>query len=282
MFGLVPWFDSDKRWVQMPPDGNARDFHAEFGLFDDLAIFSASLRGRKHRLLGKANEDAFWVRYVASDRANYLVVALCDGLSSAEFSDEISRWTAARVSQRVAVGLLALKEISEKSIVDVISSAVLMAQDDLLKRKITSKTGDPANLATTLTVAAIPSKDFDAPAVFAYIGDSPSFLRDEETWVQISLQETEKEVQTSATDAFPIIAKCRFVTPSLRSGDVILMTSDGIGNYIARHGRNLQLGEYLLRRWEKPRDEIELLADLSFDLRSADDDRTAIAVWMGV
>lgn len=281
-FAGVAWYDTVKRWVQLPGGAAARDIECDFGLAGDLVVFGASLRGRKHRLLGKPNEDAFALRHVGEGENTFLIVVLCDGLSSAEHSDWSAPWTASRVADSIGRSLLAAEISSAVLIREAIKQAVSGAKTEILS--ITARRGiaDPTSLATTLTVGVLQSAPIpNKLGMFAYIGDSPAFLWESRRWVRIALEEGISEVQSSATDAFPIVDQCRFIEPALRDRDFLLLTSDGIGNYISRNGENLQLGDRIGRRWENPRDEIELIGDLSFDLRSADDDRTAVAIWVG-
>lgn len=280
-FGGVAWFDTSKRWVQLPTDAAGRDIQADFGVYHDVAVFAGTIRGRKHKLLGRPNEDAFAVRLVEFASGPFVVVVLCDGLSSASSSHWSSSWAAGNVAERIIAHLAATADLSDGVLSDAISTSIVEARDQLIQERV-SDTVPIADFATTLTVAVLPAKSFeDGPAVVGYIGDSPAFIREPDHWLQIALHTVEADVQSSATDAFPLVVECRFVSPALRRGDVILVTSDGVGNYLSRGNRDLQLGEYIAKRWATPRDEVELLADLGFDLRSADDDRTIVALWMG-
>jgi hypothetical protein len=65
----------------------------------------------------------------------------------------------------------------------------------------------------------------------------------------------------------------------LKPGECILMTSDGVGNFILRNGMTLALGNYLSTRWNNPIGILSFLNQLNFDLPTADDDRTAVAFW---
>jgi len=55
--------------------------------------------------------------------------------------------------------------------------------------------------------------------------------------------------------------------------------SDGVGNFIQNKSVPLRLGQHLAEVWKTPRDIPTLVRDVSFDLRSADDDRTVILCW---
>jgi serine/threonine protein phosphatase PrpC len=281
-FGGVDWFDAEKRWVQLPGDSSSRDIQADFGVFHSVAVFAATIRGRKHRLLGRPNEDAFAIRHVEVASRAFVVVVLCDGLSSAALSHWSSSWSALEVADRIIGHFSDVTSLSDGVLSEIIARSILDAKEQLVKERVTDATpiGD---FATTLTVAVVPAHSIeDGPAVVGYIGDSPAFIREPDHWLQIALHTAEADVQSSATEAFPLVDKCRFVSPALRQGDVLLVTSDGVGNYLSRGNRDLQLGEYIAKQWATPRDEVELLADLSFDLRSADDDRTVVALWLGV
>jgi hypothetical protein len=65
----------------------------------------------------------------------------------------------------------------------------------------------------------------------------------------------------------------------MANDDAIVITSDGVGNFLMQGGNKLALGDFLQTQWRRPLGVLSFLSHLSFDLRSADDDRTAVVVW---
>ena len=65
----------------------------------------------------------------------------------------------------------------------------------------------------------------------------------------------------------------------VRKDAVLVAMSDGVGNFLSANGRQTLLGDYLAEQWSTPVNMSTFINDVSFDLKSADDDRTVIAVW---
>ena len=71
----------------------------------------------------------------------------------------------------------------------------------------------------------------------------------------------------------------RFTTVVIDEQDVIIATSDGVGNFLNVRGGQTLLGSYLAEQWIRPVNLPTFINDVGFDLRSADDDRTVVAIW---
>lgn len=285
-FSGVNWFDKSKRWCLIPHSKIARDIQSDYGVVDDVTIIAGSLRGRKHRVVGDPNEDAYAISIAETADATFLIAVVCDGLSSASQSAWSAPATADLVAQHARKNILSQTVTDQQSIQIAMQEAVksaLTSLDKMAKTELDmSVIGNEAHFATTLTYIVIPTKySPDSRVHCGYIGDSTAFLWQKPTWTPMLLNTEEKEIQSSVTEAFPISTSPTQINLQIETGDRFLLTSDGVGNYIARDGQNLLLGDYVADKWASPVDEIEFLKDLSFDIRSADDDRTTIALWVG-
>lgn len=285
-FSGVNWFDKSKRWCLIPHSKIARDIQSDYGVVDDVTIIAGSLRGRKHRVVGDPNEDAYAISIAETADATFLIAVVCDGLSSASQSAWSAPATADLVAQHARINLLAQTVVNQQSIQLAMLEAVrssLKSLDEMAKTELSmSVLGNEAHFATTLTYIVVPTKySADSQVHCGYIGDSTAFLWQKPTWWPMLLNTKEREIQSSVTEAFPISTTPTPIDFQIEIGDRFLLTSDGVGNYIARDGQNLLLGDYIADKWATPVDELDFLKDLSFDIRSADDDRTIIALWVG-
>jgi hypothetical protein len=99
-------------------------------------------------------------------------------------------------------------------------------------------------------------------------------------WRKVSPPDIDSgDILDTKTHAFPRHTECALVDDVLAQGECVLMTSDGVGNFILRNGLTLALGGYLSTRWNAPIGVLTFLNQLNFDLTTADDDRTAVAFW---
>ena len=62
---------------------------------------------------------------------------------------------------------------------------------------------------------------------------------------------------------------------TLRPGEALVLASAGLGTPV----RETPVGTYLAQAWAEPPGPVTYLHQLQFDLRSFDDDRTAVVVW---
>jgi len=87
------------------------------------------------------------------------------------------------------------------------------------------------------------------------------------------------ELVNPATAAFPGSIAVAIDEITLIEGDVLAAMSDGVGNFINVRGSQTTLGSYLAQQWSTPVNMATFVNDVSFDMKSADDDRTVVAIW---
>jgi len=63
-------------------------------------------------------------------------------------------------------------------------------------------------------------------------------------------------------------------------GSAVLLSSDGVGNFIRFNDQMTSLGLDLAQKWSQPVGLLDFVRDVSFETQSADDDRTAAVVWV--
>jgi len=293
-FARHDWWDKDREWCQVSPFGMSSDVVCDIGTAGSLAIAAASLRGHKHKVSSEPCQDAFNLRVTTSKAGrNYLIAVLCDGMSSAKYSD----YGARRTSQLLALGIAAAIEdneiISDQTIESVLPDVFKYCKDNLIPQK-RNQYGAPSVLIrdavgsdfnTTVTFLIIPTdtkSEEKVEMIIGSIGDSAVFVLDNSTgsWSESAKLELNSEILNPATSAFPATFEARVSTVSVETSDLVIATSDGVGNFISVRGTQTLLGNYLAKQWAQPVNLPTFINDVGFDLKSADDDRTVIAIWL--
>jgi serine/threonine protein phosphatase PrpC len=277
-FGSADWWDTDW-WPLEASDG---DIVADFATIGDFAVAGTTLRGNKHRLGGDPGEDSFHLRRATSPSGEAAVcIAVCDGVGSASRSRHGARWLARAATARLAIAVATCDRstpLSEPSTREAIAAAVVDVRELAERRNI-----DLAALQTTLAFAVVMNSDKPgARAVVGQIGDSPVFIGTNDGLVPaISSNEVDGPILSTAThDAISAAPEAlRVSVVHLSPGDRLLACSDGIGNFLWSPSGTLDLGHHLAATLRAPVPQLEFVRQVSFDLRSADDDRTLVVLW---
>ena len=294
--GSADWWDvsPNRGWFKLTSSGLSADYICDAGTIGETAVAAGSMRGWKHQLRGEQNEDSFYVG-AATDRngKQYVVAVLADGLSSASQSGYGSR----RVTQMVGRGISSRIETAssvDKSWIDPELAGVLAVAAQRIGSYHTSDYGAPVvestelgerDVLVTLTVAIVEagvSESGSRHAVVGFIGDSPCFVLGPDGWEKKTAVDPSEEIVENRTRAFPIDKMCSTSEFDVSLDQVICLFSDGVGNFIGHGDQKLAVGEFLRSQWQKPVNLLTFLNHLSFNMNSADDDRTAIAIWPAV
>lgn len=274
-FGAAAWWRSG--WWPLTATGDARDVLSDVGTIGDLAVAAVTSRGHKHRLDGTPCQDAFHLRSADSPSGSFAVVAVCDGVGSAPQSHLGSQRLSRTITLQLAERLERGDDDPDRLLADALASSVAQIADWAASRGVRMR-----DLETTLTVALVPAAtNATSEAIIAWIGDSPAFLGRATKWLPLTRTGATEAVASSATrgtlTADPEVLEVRRVP--LQPGERLLLCSDGIGAFIGDEAANLALGEHLGRTLASPCDLTELVRQTTFDLRSADDDRTLAVIW---
>ena len=287
-FGSQPWH-SEKNWWKAPSSGEANDVRAQFSTLDHLACAAVSLRGNKHRLEGSVNQDSFSVVSVTSkDNERFLVIAVCDGMGSARFSSYAARTASSACTALLSQGL----RMAGRDMFEILGETSPTLVREIRKRVTEFRAGEfdaPTSkmsadligqLQTTLSFAVIGPSDFEEMQVLTgWIGDSPVYCIREGNWVSGTRPPDGEGLHSSAADGLMTTEDLLMRYDTLSRGDSLLICTDGVGNFLEHNGAMTSLGQDLRHRWEQPPERLEFIRDLSFEIQSADDDRTAVMVW---
>jgi hypothetical protein len=109
----------------------------------------------------------------------------------------------------------------------------------------------------------------------ARVGDSPAFVLAFGEFRAL-FDDRAGELADSTTDSLPGPAgPAERVSGVLAPGQALVLASDGVGVPV----RETEAGEYLARAWAEPPGPVTYLHQLQFNLKSFDDDRTAVGIW---
>jgi serine/threonine protein phosphatase PrpC len=297
-FGKNDWW-SLSDWHKITASGFSCDVVCDAGTAGELAIAGVSIRGHKHRVDGSPNEDSFAVRIAnGGDGCEYAVLVVCDGLSSAKHSAYAARRTSTLVADMLSrvianadftierfklVISTCLKEFVVPELISWPNPSGELSLPAFGCPDIRSSEVSTSELLVTLTIAIVPTKNGPKGAsdiLLATIGDSPALILTQKgEWVRPEYSVGDDGVLTTTTAAFPKNSDIAVSEVVLYEGDCLCLMSDGVGNFVKNRNEPLRLGKHLAQVWKTPRDIPTLIRDVSFDLRSADDDRTVILCW---
>lgn len=286
------WWDPKVEWCQLSPLGMTNDVSCDMGTFGSSAVAAVSLRGNKHKVDAKPCQDAFNVQSATDmSGSKYVVSVLCDGMSSARYS----HYGARRTSQVLSDELCRMIENSKFIDIDFVNSKIENVLEFCRKKVVPTEVDlygasgiDPNDVGdsdfnTTVTFLIAPSStsETNSKAIVGCIGDSPVFILHGPlgVWEQIGVAGSADELVNPATAAFPGSIAIAVDEIEIREGDVLVAMSDGVGNFINVRGNQTLLGTYLAKQWSTPINLATFVNDVSFDMKSADDDRTVITIW---
>ena len=262
------------------------------GVVGPVQLRAVSLRGIGHRVAGTPRQDEMAVDIAGPD-ANWLVVAVADGVSAGARSHIASRLVARR-GVRLLVEHLATSgpdTIDWDGLVGTLAGAIVVQgrreqEDDTLDARAVA-----ADMATTVAFAivpVVPDGDGDGHEAKALrtcivlpIGDTSVWvLRAGTAWSSVTaIKNAGSDVASSATAALPLLPPAALVptTVTVAEDDVLFVLSDGVGDPLGDGSG--EVGEVLARLWAQPPNKFEFAAEVDFGRRSHTDDRTAVGLW---
>jgi Protein phosphatase 2C len=232
----------------------------EAGRVGALEVRAASTRGTSHRYDGVVRQDAVGVTEVAGQ---YVLAAVADGVGAAADAHQGAGLAVRHALDHLATAL----RDADLSRVDL--GGALQAAD----RAVRAAGPEPRRRSTTLTVAVVST----GPATrfrLARVGDSPGFLLTDGAFLPL-FDERDGFLIDAGTDCLPSPRRVERADGALRAGQALVLASDGVGIPV----RETQAGVYLAEAWAEPPGPVTYLHQLQFDLRSYDDDRTAVVMW---
>ena len=285
-FGSSPWWS--RGWWRITPEGSGRDIACDAGTAGSLAAAAVSLRGHKHRLDAAPNDDAFSLRTGSSVGGDeWLIGCVCDGVGSAARAHEGSQLVATTFTDALAELCGRPEWADGNPTSDTLVSTVGAVRNQVAEQLGTDLAGLDA-FETTLTFIAVPTlRSHESPrrALIGWTGDSPALILQAGTWKDPTGALVEDAPGPSSTRTAGFLSNDRlegFLSVELGPDDVVMLCSDGVGAFVTDGATNRRYGSTLAEVIGQPVDVLHLLNLLAFDMRSADDDRTALFVWQDV
>ena len=289
-FASKDWWSSD--WWLLDKQGHSNDVKCDVGTVGDLAAAAASVRGNTHRYDGTRCEDSFCLAAGSTgNKDQFLVAVIGDGIGSAKFSaygssratDLFATKLASQLSDSEELEREVVETAAKQLLTDVRKAVRSWTANDYLAPTRPPDDVDPSALETTLSFAVIPAQvknnKHSRRFYWGAIGDSPIFKLSVEGWEKVSTG-ADGEVLDSATQALHSATGVVTGTGSIANNEVLILVSDGVGNFLTSANETLTVGRELARRWLRPVKIEPFVSDLMFDFRSADDDRTAVVCWL--
>lgn len=222
-----------------------------------LEIRAASMRGATHRSRGEVRQDAVGVTELGG---RYVLAAVADGVGEASHAHR-----GAQLAVRHALGYLmwALPG-TDLDLVDMVGA--LRKADDAVR----GAGPEPERRATTLTIAVVElgwaGQGHRYRAV--RVGDSPALVLTGGVFLPLFAKRERGEDRLPSPRG-----PADGVRGVLRAGEALVLATGGLGM------RETPVSTYLAQAWAEPPGPVTYLHHLQFDLRSFDDDRTAVVVW---
>lgn len=280
-FSSAPWWE--RGWWRLAPGGAARDVACDAGTLGTLGAAAVSLRGQKHRLDAAPNDDAFALcAGTGPDGTDWLIGCVCDGVGSAARASEGARFVAERFANALA-DLCATPEWADGAP----GRSALDGVADLVRRDLALHFSIPPNdlatFETTLTFVAVEATTTgQRRALLGWTGDSPALVLRDGGWQDATGAAEESNAGPASTRTAGFLTHGVLegaITLTLEADDVVMLCSDGVGAFVTDGKVDRQLGSILATVVDRPVDVLHLVNLMSFDMRSADDDRTALLVW---
>ena len=284
--------------VGLPPALVRRrpDVSVDGGRVAAIDYRAASLRGLGQLESGKPRQDSYVVT-VARDDA-LLVGCVADGVSEGRLSHRAADLACEKIVGELIDNLTADGPDADLTCLRwgaAVSAANIAIKKDFLERWRSAHRDDGidddrveyadirehmSSTAVAFVVATRPDAQGVYRSVVAAIaGDSSALWLRDGVWAPVTEVKGEgQEVASSGVRPLPRETTPEPVPLSLRSGDVLTVITDGIGDPMGSGGG--VVGRFFQEVWATPPDTIEFAHQVGFYRRTFMDDRTVVTVWV--
>ena len=291
-----PWYSPN--WKKLPNNGPSRDLELTAGSIGDLRLMAGSTRGTKHQFYSDENEDSFHVAQTKS--GSHVVIAVADGVSSAQYSAYGSRVLSFMTSESIVNQIEQASNSDELDIRSIMDTAIRRASDraqswhvgELYAPSESPDENSYRHVSATLCVAVLTTAvdaDGNRAVNLACVGDSPCYTLRGTQWTIRSAATKEGALLEHGTQALPVPfgldPRQEVFEFSLATDEVLVLMTDGIGTSLATG--NTAVGRWLAPRLYGPglaQDfaallQYEFVNSMTYDRQTEDDDRTLAIVY---
>ena len=250
--------------------GNAC-YRADGGWSTEFLVLAASVAGVAHRLAGRRCEDAYaWARV----EPGRLALVIADGVSTVARGGEGADIAVTAASEY----LVEVNNWDEKAC----EAAVRAASEELLRVGGSA----PADLSTTIVVAALSGGAGGAEAVLARVGDSSAFVLEETRWRELFLDPDDDDLRGLPVEVVPLRESARpgaieMSSVTLSPSSALVLLTDGVADPL-REGPGTvapALAEVLRGGARGELAPLDLARAADFSRRGCQDDRTIVVAW---
>lgn len=277
-YGQTKWAAPDVE--SMPSDTECDGFAV-----DGWSIRAASVRGLMHRQFAEPRQDAYVVRW--SPELDWLVVVVCDGVSSLRLSHRAARAAADSLADEV-LSAGARDDIDWASIFDVVSTRVIDEARAAGSAEVRSASEARETMATTATVLVVVGLKGPGPwyGMSASVGDTTTWIASSDPtsafgpWSEVNGIEIDGGTLTrNSTSALPLTNPnvIRAAPIVVNPRQLLIVTTDGVSDAFV--GGRGQVAIELGREWSEPPSPINFAAQVGYGRRTHTDDRTCVALW---
>ena len=241
----------------------------------DLDVRAASVVGPSNRCEEPARprQDAY--RLGRDPEGSYLMVAIADGVSSAEraeYGAAVAVASAIRQLQRLVGTGVGLDGISANEVFGAVAEDMMSValQQDLA---VTA-------LSATLLAGVIPTSPTSTgmrTAWFGWLANPSGWLKSNNSWSKFAGNARSAVLSNKLAEVLPLhpdMAQSK--TMVLEPGDMLALVTDGCGDAF----EDVQGGsEWFVERWRDPPPIASFMLDVGYEARMCGDDRTAVAIW---
>ncbi|MFM9696718.1 protein phosphatase 2C domain-containing protein [Streptomyces europaeiscabiei] len=249
-----------------------------------LTALGVSVRGDSHRWEGHCRQDAMAIARVGPPDAEMLVLAIADGVSSANrshiASQDLVHQTTVNLDDEAESLYQALRDQNEPELHGLANKIVGQTVGELRARWRADAGADyeDRDHATTLHVLLVPVQEAVRHRLLVSVGDGGLRVCRDGVWTGDGTQSSQPllDPRTAAVPVSYDTVKTRLF--SAPPGDVLLLATDGITGPLRQEpefGRRLA-GYWGLGEVPAPSD---FLWQAQLRAKSYDDDRTVVCLW---
>ncbi|GAA3447188.1 hypothetical protein Pve01_73570 [Planomonospora venezuelensis] len=263
---LQPW--------RLPGQPGPAGICADSALVGDLQVRAASIVGPGHRCEEPATprQDAYRIGVDGTGR--YLIVAVADGMSDSSHSDLGANVAVDTVVRRLRA-VLTGRTVNEQDMRECFGSAAERMTATARQRGLAPEDVRAAVLAAVVELN--PDVHGGRAVFFAAIADVSAWLRRGRSWCRIAGDGKHGLDAGRLSDFLPHFPSAvRLMTRRLDPGDVLALTTDGIGDALLASG---ELAAWFADEWKSPPFIGRFIDTVGFEARGQLDDRTAIVIW---
>lgn len=256
--------------------------------FGEYLLLAGSSKGALHQIGTIPRQDSYSYGIYETDSANWIVIAISDGVSSADYSHVLADYLTFAAVKEMKSQLESFGEIKVPAFADKIN---ILANDFCLKQltrmnqefdenRYTAQLGAKYFGATLECVVVLLESNFAQVNQFTVSGDGGTYFfnKNTETKVIKTGKTRNDEVVSNAVTPLPtdnvqpIVAEPAY----LDVGDILFITTDGLSDFIG-DGES-ELGNFLKEKLSEVDNPIEFLKIINVAMFQLDDDKTAVCL----